>query len=866
MYELDQNNHKDLIEKCLTGEVNLFTGSGFSIGAKIKSNSIFTTNDLIENLLTDFVGLKDSEAIIRLKKKTFQQICQYAITQKSENEFNEYITRKFINCNPASFHYDYTNFEWKNIFTTNIDDVIESMYKNTDIELQSINTKKQPDEYAGINILKYYKLHGDVNNKSEGFIFSKTQYIEAVVDNKFNYPMLKFSEKLYKDTFCFIGTNFDEIDIEKYISNFQKEKGNQLPKNKIYYISKNIYDEDVVLLNARNIIPIQETAESFIQKLQLFKNERTEHVSNIKIVKKVDIILKLEKMGFDVINKTSLNIDKKSIELYKPIDFYVGYSPKWIDIASNSDAIFEYTSQIIHAIEDTTNFNLNIIIGKSGNGKSTSLKRILFNFSENNDYIVIEHKDLNEINNKVIDDLSKIINSEKKHILIGIDNGSWSLKFIEQVYNKIDSTKKVSFVITTRYPEFYRERNYISSLPKSIKYIDDNLNFDNATKIVNVLDKKGYLGNLAKFSSKEKMVKEFLITNKSNDLFSSLIYATEGKGFFEKINSHIDFAFKDNPIKVKMLVLLALLDKFGSMTLSKSIFYNVFKNEIEDFSKLLYSINDIIDKNSLNGDYIKLRGEYVTTYILRNITKYLSNEEIFNIVSKILMYTSTIYDIDKRRKRSYKTELSSILLNSKHYINYLKIREKSYYDDFYNNLKDYYKELAPFWLYYAKMEMKLEDLDSAWVHLKQAKALNNSQEIEHTIGQWHLIKAKNMTNYLDGYEEFKKGEEIMIKQISNYKDAYPVHTYIEEYIIFNRNFNLKPNSTELKKLIQIINTARNKFNDQIIIQIIWKKFYNFLENIKCANLMKLSFDDLKLMKQIDLSRSAEEQYFLLLTT
>ena len=35
--------------------------------------------------------------------------------------------------------------------------------------------------------------------------------------------------------------------------------------------------------------------------------------------------------------------------------------------------------------------------------------------------------------------------------------------------------------------------------------------------------------------------------------------------------------------------------------------------------------------------------------------------------------------------------------------------------------------------------MKLNDLDSAWIHLKQAESLNNSHEIEHTIVHWHLM-------------------------------------------------------------------------------------------------------------------------------
>jgi len=411
----------------------------------------------------------------------------------------------------------------------------------------------------------------------------------------------------------------------------------------------------------------------------------------------------------------------------------------------------------------------------------------------------------------------------------------------------------------------FTENEHIYLVYQKRLYIDDNLNYQNASCIIDTLDNKGYLGDLQKFTTKEKKINQFLsFKTKQKDLFTCLIYTTKGKGFFQRINEHIDFALQDNNIKVKILLLLALLDRFGSLYLSKSIFYNVFKSDIEDFSILLHSLSDILDKRSQSSDYIKLRGEYATNHILKEIHNYIDNGEIFKIVSNVLMYTSTLYDVDKRRKRSYKTELSSLLLNSRHYINHLKIKNKSYYSEFYNSLKDYYKNLAPFWLYYAKMEMKLHDLDSAWIHLRQAKSLNNSYEIEHTIGQWYLIHARTIDLYNEASMEFKQGKEIMLKQINSGKDAYPVHTYIDEYIFFNTKFNGNINNTEIKSLIKIINNAREIFNDQVIIQIIWKKFYKFLQKIKLRELMPLSLEDLKLMKKIDSNKSAEEQYLLLL--
>jgi hypothetical protein len=865
MLTLDFDRHKNLFEKCLSGDINLFTGAGFSMGGTINTRPIPSTWDLTNSLLTEFAEIDDPVQIKRLKKKkNFQGICEYVIKIKTEHEFNEYLTSCFKNCTPADFHYSFNRINWKNIFTTNVDDIIESVFKNTQTKLQVFNTKRMTQDYKGENILKYYKLHGDVNNKSEGFIFLKNQYLNTVVDEKFNFPILKFSELLYIDTFCFIGTSFDEIDIEKYIVHFHKQNSQHLPKHKIYYIAKDIYEEEIVELEARNIIPIQATAEMFITKLLEYK-EIKENSSKLKIIKKISTNELLEKMGFECINNKSLNLSKEEVTIHKPIDFYLGYSPKWIDIASSSDAIFSYTKNIIEKIEDSKNFQLFVTIGKSGNGKTTSFKRILYNFSNNNDYIVIEHKYLDEINNNVVNDLVKIINREPKHLIIGIDNGSWSFKFIEQIYTKVKQNIRVSFVITSRYPEYYRERTYISGLPNITNYIDDNLTFENAEKVIEVLDEKGYLGKLAKSPTKKERITEFLsLKNNNKDLFTSLIYATKGRGFFDRINMRIDETLQKNDINIKLLLLLALLDKFGSIGLNKSIFYNAFKDEIDDLNILLNSIGDILDKNFQNTEFIKIRGEYVTNYIFDNIFKYVEKEYILSTTSKLLMYITTLYDIDKRKKRNYKTEVSSLLLNSRNYFNYLNINDKKSFDDFYNILKDYYKDVAPFWLYYAKMEMKLNALDSAWIHLDQAKALNSSYEIEHTIGQWYLINARSQSSYIEAKKEFSKGEEIMIKQINMNRDAYPVHTYIDEFMFFSNKYKENLNPSIIKKLVKIINNARKEFSEQVIIQIIWKKFYHFLKKVNLASYMVLGLEDLSLMDKIDVTKSAEEQYKILL--
>ena len=404
-----------------------------------------------------------------------------AINRVTENTFNEFLVRTFKNTTPDEFHYKFNKVNWKSIYTLNIDDIIETIYRDTDIEVQEYDTKIQPTEYVGDKILKYYKLHGSVNNKSEGFVFASTQYLNKLTLKETSYNFIQFSKSLYHDTICMIGTNLNEIDLEVYIEKFNKGMGIQLPKEKIYYINRTIYEEDITELERRNVTCIQETAESFIDKVieyakmnQIKLNEK-ESLSGLKIVKKIDLIEKLNSLGFCQESNLFHKFEKNTILNHKPIHFYTGFEPKWIDIISNSDAILENTEMIINDISNNTSFNIFLLLGKSGDGKTTSLSRIINNYSSNNDYIVISHNQEKELNDNTSRELAKTINRSEKNIIMTFDDGSWSFNFISNVYKDIDESKKVSIIISSRISEYYREMRNLNNIPSSIYNFDENI-------------------------------------------------------------------------------------------------------------------------------------------------------------------------------------------------------------------------------------------------------------------------------------------------------------------------------------------------------------------------------------------------------
>ncbi len=867
-YELCFNKHESLLKKIQNGEVTLFTGAGFSLGGTVKGKNILSTNELIDKILLEILEYTNVDAERIKSRKNLKQICQLAIDKITEEEFNNIITRWFSNVTPAEFHKKYTIINWQQIFTLNIDDIIENAYNESNIELQIYNTRRQPQRILGDNILPYYKLHGDVRNKSEGFVFSNNQYLTKLTDSIDSYGLIKFAESIYMNTICIIGTKLDEVDIDRYIERFGKGMGAQLPVDKIYYINRTIYPEDELELKKKNIVCIQETAESFINKVTEYISNNIKTSTNLKIVKKVSIEKTLDNIGFKLQNNLINTYTIEQINVHKPILFYTGFEAKWIDIISQSDAILTNTDNLKEKINNTKTFNLCLLLGKSGNGKTTCMKRIIHDYSINNDYYVLVHNEQIQLYDDNAKKLAELINKSDKKFIIFFDNGSWSFNFTSRLYNYLVEDKAVSIIITSRIPEYYREMRNLHNIPNTIFNFDELISYENAKRIVLKLEEKSYLGQLINYKNIDERVTAFMRNSKHSkfDLFSSLVKSTSGEGFYNSINTKVITNMKDKENEL-FLIVLAIFDSFGSYPLPLNMYLNIFKHRIKNLQVTIANCSDLLNHNNLQ-DYdnlninVRPRGSFVTRSILNYVKKHIDKKEIFEITKEILIYISSNFDINFKKGKNLYTEVTHVLLVSKLYYKYFEIRDKKLNDDFYNSLSSYFTYNSDFWLQYARMEMKLKAFDSAKIHLDQALTLNpSSYKIQHTIGQLHMFYSLTKSNYNEAKEEFEKGEKIMIAQLQ-INDAYPVHSYIDGFMQLHRVFKFELEVNKIKYIYSIIMSSLDRFNNHALLLIVWKKFYKFLEKNKKLHIIRISLEDKKLLDSIDITKDAEEQYLI----
>lgn len=260
--------------------------------------------------------------------------------------------------------------------------------------------------------------------------------------------------------------------------------------------------------------------------------------------------------------------------------------------------------------------------------------------------------------------------------------------------------------------------------------------------------------------------------------------------------------------------------------------------------------------------YVKPRGQFVTTKIKSLYMKQHKKEDIFGITKKILVYLSTNYNINSQKSKNIYTQVTHSLLISKLYFKNFGIKDKEIFDTFYHSLSQNFNNNSDFWLQYAKMEMKLKGLASSKIHLEQASALNPySYKIRHALGQWYIFSAYEQKTWEDAKIEFEQGEEVMIEQ-TKINDVYPVHSYIDGFMLLHKKFKFELETKKIKYLYQLIINLQKEYSKHSLLSLIWKKYYLFLKDNNKTKDISITLEELQEMDKIDLSKDAEEQYLI----
>lgn len=804
----------------------LFTGAGFNYGAKTKKGILIPNgSELKRIIIEDYLKYgPHNEEHRQLSSHSLKDVSLYAQTETNKNRFTDFLTDYFSDIIPAEYHYKLTCYPWRRIYTTNIDDLIESVYKTNRKDYVRQNMKRQ-STIKNTTSMNYLKLHGCVNNPSEGYIFSADEYIDSIIQTE-DYRFANLKIDMHNESIIFIGSDFNDFNIDYYLKLYENS-GNISSRGKLVFINPTPSVIFMSKVKKHNGIIIKWTTEQFLNFLceTYTFNQDKEHTRMIHA----------SKAGFLQLYSYKKKIKKTTRNYYSKL--YEGHHPKWEDIFTDWDIPENSVRNAFNSFIEkvyTNKYGIFSLYGKAFTGKSTLIKRISNDLLDKGyEVIFFQGKELNiKIYAQFV---GEIIKNRKgvTQIALVVDNATYSYFTIREIIKKTHPGINTIVITASRTIQHRRYRYVLIDnnfhefeIPN---YIDTNF----ATNIIEKLREKGFLGVLKQFKTVTEQVSYL---RKQNDILSILFEITNGKGFINRFQNELMHFLKTKSIEQDLLLNLVIFEQLGLPFFPKELISDFYK---EKSQKVISRIQNFIKYNN-QGDYA-LR----TNFFNRQILSRASEEQLITQIKEILIFISPLVNVDTH---NYWNEIHASLSRPKS-LRELGVRPENTLEMLYS-IRNYYYENFHYWIQLGIAESNSGEFDKATNHFTQAENLfSESYLLKSAMGTNYLKKAVKATNSIEAEPYFKKGENILTtlidKTIEFEITSYTTHSYVCQKINYLKKFEIDASQSDLRKLIKYSELLLEKDPNDTFTKDTRKRLYEYLKFTQKTNLMKIELNEIK---------------------
>lgn len=827
--DFEDNEHKTLMNRIAVGDIILFLGSGFSLGAV----------GSLEDEDKKKIPLPNVEQLKKLLSKTIlytedidgslKEICEDC-QEDNRARYAQVMRELFKVSSVKTFHELYANVEWKKIYTINVDNIVENIYEDSSQKLGIVYS--EDPNHIPKNSLLYYKLHGDAIIAPDKITFSTSDYVSSSA-RKNDYRFETLSYDLKTENFLFVGTALNEewdFDIQCQQADIYTVR------NKTYFVLKD-YDERLVKRLRRkfkNPILIQETAESFIYKVQEYISKHPIKKGNCPY----------EKWKFKQIQAQSFQLNN-----YLKPDLYLGKEPTWEDIFSNHDVIWKKTGEVIEKLKREEYSTCTLIVGKPISGKTTMLYRLGVTLCDST--VTLEYTGDN-----FLDDLKEYLNYGNKSegtVFILIDDANWILGRIDRILNLIEDTD-IKLIVTVREKEYEKRQHLFDEIVLSKIDVIRGINRitpDDLGLYLDKLNEKSFLGqyskdyNVSRDMVVEKLEKE-IKQNKEDPLLRLTYKMKFGNQINERINEISKLIVNNNNYNVKrFLVLLYFLDVIGDTGLKLSLFLELYPLNNQMLNDFIIDIKDLLisnisEKSLKNSAYNKITIHGRFSEIIKKAIKKISFEELEEIVEDIFRRIDNVYHFKSRQSNSYQNYVLYTLLRSQNISELFRTEGKmsiswKYINRLYENVHEYYGDYHLYWLHRGISEVKMKNFPSAIIHLQQARVTRQSYsyEIEHSFAMLYFEKAIHSSELSESERQvmFEEALEIIRMQIGKKEnDAFTIHSFIVKTIQYYQSVKRLVPDALMKEILENYYSARKRFdlNQSIIRRNMLMCIYKYL--------------------------------------
>lgn len=814
----------------------LFLGAGFSIGATSKSALLDATKlkDLIcETLAKPKVSTSDYD---ELKEFDLMEICEqvYSLYGRKD-ELYELLIDCFKNTivPDDDYHMKLTSYPWKHIYTVNIDDLLEYIY-TTQNKPFHVQNKTWLEEEPVLDCTSIFKLHGCVNNPSNGFIFSRKEYTE-LISKKLDPKLSKLSDEIINQNVIFVGTQLNELDIEYYLQVYE-DAGMKYRTNKLIFVEpypnlklkRRIKDLGAELIEA--------TTEEFL-----------EFVSSLNY-NPLDIQKSIYSLSYAKVFRLS-DIEENTFVSPYESKLFTGEFCNWQDAADkwivNTTAYKNAVvalDKMISAHHDVSCFSL---YGSVYSGKSCILKNIGYYLALNG-FDVLDYQG-NHFDSKAIWKYIEISASTKFAIII--DSAAYYYQQIESCFGRGVGGKQIVFITASRTYYHKRKKYFLEGNPFCEFEITPDFSSNDSLYISRKLEEKSFLAFLASLSSKDR-INEVAKTKNMVNLILKLTYGKVPKRIEREYSESISFFSLEEK---RLLLELAIFDSLDIEFYPRELFIERYGNRVNLSSSISKGKIDVVDLVRSDSNGLALRNALVKRIVLK-----AEKHKIVSVMQELLKCISRRVSETNSDNWSY---IFQRLLAQRRLSQELCLSSKET-EKIFLAVKEDYKDISYYWLQLGLLKQDNGEYKMAFNYLEMSSSIRpESYQIQHAIARNYFRYANDNNDIVEAKEAFSSGERMMRALIDSDKKyiekarPFSVSTYITEKIKFLNKFDVVPTNNELRYMISALEKIFDK-NDDYSISV-KRQLCKYLKKIDKLNLMKLDFDTLSQIMKEDVSPACD---------
>lgn len=766
---IDFNSHelKLLLRRFEKGNVALFAGAGFSLGAR----NLRGTDPPLGPQLAEILA---SECGWKYEGEDLGIVYDQAQKHLGSASLNGLLCGLYRGCVPALWHLLIPNLFWYRIYTTNIDDVLENSYAHASV--QRLASVTCPADFEAQDIwfehVHAAHLHGSVLDLSKGLTFTAAEYAgQTAIPNPWYQALV---DDMYANSVIFVGSRLNEPPMYHYLAmRSERSKGTSETRAKAFVVTPSVSAIRARQLRDQGYFVVEATAEEFFygihgllqatlpDRFALLRNRYPHQIAAINaglLNTQAELLRHFELLGPRELPPKP-RVPKREI-------FFEGAEATWDDIANGLDAPRDVAASFLPAMTATEKgIQCFALVGHAGSGKSTLLRRMAFQLAMEGRTVYF-CKAEQVIDKRAV--LNFLISLDKRHVYIFVDDAIVQLEAIDEVAGSLAKETNVTFILADRPHVIYPRLRGLHGMRPTVLEMPP-LERADCERMIQKLEQFGLLGDL-QGKSLPQQLRQFLGRSKKQ-LLVAMKEATSGKGFDVILGNEFKSLSGENARIAYTIACLTYMH--GAPVRRRHLLACITGSDIEKATILSNDLREVIITWNESGDLLVPRHRVIANHVATECAPVGIRATAASAFLSQISADVTPRNISRRTPeyRAYRGIIN--------FDNMLDLFGEDYevIGALYNELKDYYSHDFLFWLQFGRAEVYFDHFTVAENYLTQSLAIRDAGNFQarHNLGVLFLKRARLDENAASAEADLKHGEELLREQIAERGDidAYP---------------------------------------------------------------------------------------------